>query len=68
MALLSLKSQNCRKNLFIDSPFFYLREGMPVLTADDGAFNNILILGLDHCKKINIQKVSTKYYGGSRKA
>ena len=30
---------------------------MPVLTADDGAFNNILILGLDNCYKLMHKKL-----------
>ena len=30
---------------------------MPVLTADDGAFNNTLILGLDNCYKLMHKKL-----------
>ena len=49
--ILELKSQNCRKNLLIDFPFFYLRNGFPLLFGDqrnEGAFDKILILGVEN--------------------
>lgn len=30
---------------------------MPILTADDGAFNNILIFGLDNCYQLMYKKL-----------
>ena len=43
------------KLLFFFSRYFN-RDGMPVLIADDGAFNKILIFGLENCYDLMIKK------------
>ena len=58
--ILEIKSQNCRNNLFIDFPFFYLRNGFPLLFGDEGkegAFDKILIFGVENCYKLMLKKL-----------
>ena len=47
----------CAVKFFIDFPFFYLREGMPILTAPGGAFDTILMLGSDNCHQLMLKKL-----------
>ena len=43
-------TKNHNFHLYID------RDGMPVLIAEDGAFNKILIFGLENCYDLMIKK------------
>ena len=47
----------CVENFFIDFSFFYLRQGMPILTAPGGAFDTILMLGSDNCHQLMLKKL-----------
>ena len=55
--ILEINSQNCHMNLFFDFSFFYLRAGLPILVGDDGAFNKILILGVNNCYNLMEKKL-----------
>jgi len=45
------------KYIFNDWIFFsYFRQGLPILLNDDGAFNNILMLGKENSDKFMLKK------------
>ena len=44
-------------NLFINFPFFYLKESMPILAAPGGAYDAILMIAFDKCHQLMLKKL-----------
>ena len=47
----------CAVNFFINFPFFYLRESMPILAAPGAAYDATLISALDKCHQLMLKKL-----------
>ena len=47
----------CAVNLFINFPFFYLKESMPILAAPGGAYDAILMIAFDKCHQLMLKKL-----------